>query len=94
VARRGRDWPVKTASTFAVGARGKPTEPRMAPLGASCCIVRSGHGASEMLGGQIRALRSDRTRQCRCSRPVDIDCPLSDTAGFAKHRTFGDSDKS
>jgi hypothetical protein len=28
---------VKTASTFAVGARGKPTEPRMAPLGASCC---------------------------------------------------------
>jgi hypothetical protein len=35
VARRGRDWPVKTASTFAVGARGKPTEPRMAPLGAS-----------------------------------------------------------
>ena len=37
VARRGRDWPVKTASTFAVGARGKPTEPRMAPLGASCC---------------------------------------------------------
>ena len=35
VARRGRDWPVKNASTFAVGARGKPTEPRMAPLGAS-----------------------------------------------------------
>ena len=28
---------MKTASTFAVGARGKPTEPRMAPLGASCC---------------------------------------------------------
>jgi hypothetical protein len=35
VARRGRDWPLKTASTFAVGARRKPTEPRMAPLGAS-----------------------------------------------------------
>jgi hypothetical protein len=58
------------------------------------CIRQIGHGASVMLGGQIRALRSDRTRQCRCSRPVDIDCPLSDTAGFAKHRTFGDSDKS
>src|SRR4030088_251310 len=28
VAGRGRNWPVKTASTFAVGSRGKPTERR------------------------------------------------------------------
>ena len=52
------------------------------------CIRQIGPRRIRMLGGQIRALRPDRTRQCRCPRPVDIDCPLSDTAGFAKHRVY------
>ena len=54
MARRGRDWPLKTASTFAVGARRKPTEPRMAPLGASDVA-----GNRAAFARYLEALRSD-----------------------------------
>ena len=58
------------------------------------CIRQIGPRRIRMLGGQIRALRSDRTRQCRYCRHVDIDYPLSNTACFETCRTSGDSDTS